>query len=179
MITIRKSKDRGHPKIFWLDSQHTFSFGSYYDPAFVNFGPLRVINEDKVLPAQGFGAHYHKDMEIISYVLKGSLEHKDSLGTGSIISPGEVQVMRAGTGITHSEFNPSKDTLTHFLQIWIVPEQNDLPPAYQQKNFQDIRKEGQLTLLVSPEGEGDSLPFVKMRECMCWIWSKDKRIRYP
>jgi redox-sensitive bicupin YhaK (pirin superfamily) len=157
MITIRKSQDRGLTKASWLDSKHTFSFGSYYDPAFMNFGALRVINEDKVSPDQGFGAHSHRDMEIISYVLDGSLEHKDSLGTGSIIVPGEVQVMRAGVGITHSEFNPSKDTPIHFLQIWIIPDQTGLAPSYQQRNFQNIRKKGQLTLLVSPQGEQESL----------------------
>lgn len=157
MLQIRQSQDRGAKKISWLDSKHTFSFGSYMDPAFMHFGPLRVINEDIVSPAQGFAAHSHKDMEIISYVLDGSLEHKDSLGTGSIIVPGEVQLMRAGSGITHSEFNPSPDAFVHLLQIWIIPDQLGLAPSYQQKNFQSVRKPGNLTLLVSPKGDQDSL----------------------
>lgn len=157
MIIIRKTADRGSTRTSWLDSQHTFSFGSYYDPAFTNFGALRVINEDKVLPGSGFSPHSHKDMEIISYVLEGSLEHRDSLGTGSTIVPGEVQLMRAGTGITHSEFNPSTDTPIHFLQVWIIPDHKDLKPSYQQRNFQDMRKTGQMTTLVSPNGEKGSL----------------------
>ncbi len=157
MITIRKNAERGSTKTSWLDSKHTFSFGSYYDPDHMGFGSLRVINEDQVTPGEGFGAHSHKNMEIISYVLEGALEHKDSLGTGSIIMPGEVQLMRAGTGITHSEFNPSKDHPVHFLQIWIIPERIGLEPSYQQKDFSERRKSGQLTLVASQTGDEESL----------------------
>lgn len=157
MISIRKNTDRGSTITPWLDSKHTFSFGSYYDLKHMNFGDLRVINEDIVIPGEGFGAHSHKDMEIISYVLEGALEHKDSLGTGSIIVPGEVQLMRAGAGITHSEYNPSKDEPVHFLQIWVIPEQKDLAPSYQQKNFSKKRQSNQLTLVASKAGEDESL----------------------
>lgn len=157
MITIRKNTDRGTTNTPWLDSKHTFSFGSYYDLKHMNFGALRVINEDRVSPGEGFQAHSHKDMEIISYVLEGALEHKDSLGTGSIIVPGEVQLMRAGSGITHSEYNPSKDSPIHFLQIWIFPEHQDLEPSYQQKNFTKKRQSNHLTLVASKTGEDESL----------------------
>lgn len=157
MITIRKNTDRGTTKTPWLDSKHTFSFGSYYDLKHMNFGALRVINEDRVSPGEGFQAHSHKDMEIISYVLEGALEHKDSLGTGSIILPGEVQLMRAGSGITHSEYNPSKDVPIHFLQIWIFPDHQDLEPSYQQKNFTKKRQSNHLTLVASKTGEDESL----------------------
>lgn len=157
VITIRRSTERGITKTPWLDSKHTFSFGSYYDLKHMNFGTLRVINEDKVIAGKGFDPHSHKDMEIISYVMEGTLEHKDSLGTGSVIVPGEVQLMRAGTGITHSEYNPSKDDSVHFLQIWIFPEHQDLEPSYQQKNFAKKRQSNHLTLLASKTGEEESL----------------------
>ncbi len=157
MITIRKGMERGATKTSWLDSQHTFSFGSYYDLKHMNFGALRVINEDKVIAGEGFGMHSHKDMEIISYVLDGALEHKDSLGTGSIIVPGDVQLMRAGTGITHSEYNPSKDVPVHFLQIWVIPEHKDLAPSYQQRNFAKKRQSNHLTLVASKTGDEESL----------------------
>ncbi|MBM3468048.1 MAG: pirin family protein [Alphaproteobacteria bacterium] len=157
MIQIRPSAERGFTIIGWLDSKHTFSFGSYDDPEHRGFGVLRVINEDKVSPNNGFGMHGHKDMEIITYVLEGALEHKDSLGNGSVIVPGEVQLMRAGTGIMHSELNPDKDKTVHLLQIWIIPDQAGLPPSYQQKDFRNKRKPGHLTLLVSPDGKDESL----------------------
>jgi redox-sensitive bicupin YhaK (pirin superfamily) len=157
MITIRKKAERGATKTPWLESKHTFSFGSYYDLKHMNFGALRVINEDKVIPGKGFQAHSHKDMEIISYVLEGALEHKDSLGTGSIIVPGEVQLMRAGSGITHSEYNPSKNAPIHFLQIWIFPDHQGLEPSYQQKNFTKKRQSNHLTLVASKTGEDESL----------------------
>ncbi len=156
MITIRKSTERGRTKNSWLQSRHSFSFGDYYDPEHQNFGVLQVINEDKVSANRGFDTHKHKDMEIISYVLSGELAHKDSLGNGSSILAGDVQIMSAGTGIAHSEFNP-KDDAVHFLQIWITPERTGLEPAYQQRNFTSQRRADGLTLIASPEGKGNSL----------------------
>lgn len=157
MITIRKSAERGLVQMGWLTSYHTFSFGSYYDPNFMGFGALRVINEDRVQPGRGFGTHAHRDMEIISYVLSGQLAHKDSLGTGSVIVPGDVQKMSAGTGIHHSEFNPSDRELVHFLQIWITPNQKDLPPGYEQKNFSLAEKQGKLRLVGAMDGREGAL----------------------
>jgi redox-sensitive bicupin YhaK (pirin superfamily) len=157
MIKVRKSTDRGTTKLDWLDSHHTFSFGNYYDPEYLGFGVLRVINEDKVNPMVGFDTHPHRDMEIITYVLEGALEHQDTLGTGSIIKPGDVQRMSAGTGIMHSEYNPLNDTPVHLLQIWIIPEKQNLPPSYEQKNFSQNRKSGKLTLLASHDGNEGSL----------------------
>ncbi len=157
MITVRRAKERGIANFGWLDSRHTFSFGEYYDPAQMGFGPLRVINEDRVSPGQGFGTHGHKDMEIISYVLEGALEHKDSIGTGSVIRPGDVQVMSAGTGIRHSEFNHSKTDPVHFLQIWVVPDRQGIAPRYEQKTFPDAEKRGRLRLVGSPHGRDGSV----------------------
>lgn len=157
MIKIRRSEDRGQASHTWLDSKHTFSFGRYYDAAQMGFRALRVINEDKVAPGQGFGTHPHDNAEIISYVLSGQLAHKDSLGNGSTIEAGEMQRITAGTGITHSEFNPSSSNETHFYQIWLQPKERDATPSYEQKSFRDAIKENELTLVVSPEGEGESL----------------------
>ena len=133
MITVRAARERGHTRLDWLDSWHTFSFGDYYDPAHIGFGPLRVINDDVVEEGRGFGTHPHRDMEILTWVLDGELQHRDSLGTGSVIRPGEVQIMSAGTGIQHSEFNPSKVEPVRLLQIWILPERRGLPPRYDQQ----------------------------------------------
>lgn len=157
MMQIRFADERGHANLGWLDSQHTFSFSEYHDSRFMGFGPLRVINEDRVQPAQGFGTHAHRDMEIITYVLAGALEHKDSLGTGSVIRPGTVQRMSAGTGMTHSEFNHSRSEIVHFLQIWIIPERQGLEPSYDEKTFSDDRKRDQLRLIASRDGRGESV----------------------
>jgi len=157
MFEIRKAQDRGTANFGWLDSRHTFSFGEYYDPQHMGFGPLRVINEDRVNPGEGFGTHGHKDMEIISYVLEGTLEHKDSIGTGSVIRPGDVQIMSAGTGIRHSEFNPSKTEPVHFLQIWIVPDREGIEPRYEQKTFPDAEKRRRLRLVGSSDGREGSV----------------------
>ncbi len=157
MITIRKSGERGPTKIDWLDSKHTFSFGGYMDRDHMGFGTLRVINEDWVKPGAGFSPHPHHDMEIITYVLEGALEHKDSLGNGSIIVPGDVQRMSAGTGIVHSEFNPQPDKPVHLLQIWILPAKRGIKPSYEQKNFTQARKPGKLTLIASQDGREGSV----------------------
>lgn len=152
MQTIRPSDERGHANFGWLDSRHSFSFGHYFDPEHMAFGALRVINEDRVDPGAGFDTHGHKDMEIISYVLEGALEHRDSIGTGSVIRPGDVQRMTAGTGIRHSEFNASKTEPLHFLQIWIVPEEDGLKPGYEQVRVPNAEKQGQLRLIASRDG---------------------------
>jgi redox-sensitive bicupin YhaK (pirin superfamily) len=157
MISVRRGDERGGGKQGWLDSRHTFSFGHYYDPKHMGFGPLRVINEDRVAPAAGFDTHGHRDMEIISYVLEGALEHKDSLGTGSIIRPGDVQRMSAGTGIRHSEFNPSRSEPLHFLQIWLLPAENGIAPGYEQKTFPSKEKRGRLRLVASRDGRDGSV----------------------
>lgn len=157
MITIRHRDERGAADFGWLDSKHTFSFGNYYDPNHMGFSDLRVINEDKVIPAQGFGTHGHRDMEIISYVLSGELSHKDSMGNGSVIRPGEVQRMSAGTGVRHSEFNASATNPVHFLQIWIMPESKGLEPSYESKNFSPEQRQGRLKLVGSPDGRDGSV----------------------
>ncbi len=157
MIEMRQANDRGHFKNHWLDSHHSFSFGEYYDPRFMGLSVLRVINDDNVIPGAGFPTHPHRDMEIISYVLEGELAHKDSMGNGSVIKPGDVQRMSAGTGVTHSEFNPSDDNGTNFLQIWLLPNQQGVEPGYQQKYFAPESRQGQLTLLLSADGRDGSI----------------------
>lgn len=157
MITLRRADDRGHFDHGWLDTCHTFSFGEYFDPAFTGFRSLRVINEDRVQPGEGFPMHSHRDMEIVTVVLEGALEHKDSMGNGSVIRPGDVQRMTAGTGIRHSEFNASSSGLVHFLQIWLLPERNGLEPGYEQISFDPEKTRGRLHLVASREGGNGAL----------------------
>lgn len=156
MITLRKSAERGHSNHGWLDSFHSFSFAAYHDPSHVSFGPLRVINEDRILAGSGFGTHGHKDTEIITYVLEGELTHMDSIGTGSVIKPGDVQRMSAGTGVKHSEFNHSQ-VITHLLQIWIQPDTVGIAPSYEEKKFVPCEKKGRLRLIASPDGREGSV----------------------
>ena len=156
MIRIRRSAERGYADFGWLKSRHTFSFGNYHDQKFMGFGPLRVINEDRVEPGRGFGEHSHQNMEILSWVLDGALQHKDSIGTGAVIVPGEMQRMTAGTGITHSEFNHSSKEGVHFLQIWILPAKQGLRPGYEQRNF-SAKLDGKLVLVASADGRDESV----------------------
>ena len=157
MITVRRAEERGHFNFGWLDTYHTFSFSDYYDPRFMGFRSLRVINEDRVAPGRGFPTHPHRDMEIITYILEGSLAHRDSMGTGSVIRPGEVQRMSAGTGVTHSERNNSEDETTHLLQIWIMPGALGIKPGYEQKAFSEEEKRGRLRLVAAPDGAEGSV----------------------
>ena len=157
MITIRKSEERGHFSHGWLDTFHTFSFDQYYDPAHVHWRSLRVINEDRVAPGRGFPTHSHSDMEIITYILSGALEHRDSMGSGSVIRPGDVQRMSAGTGVSHSEFNPSDSQSVHLLQIWILPESRGLAPSYEEKSFSEDERRGRLRLVASADGREGSV----------------------
>ena len=157
VITIRKSEDRGHFDLGWLGTYHTFSFDQYYDPAQMHWRSLRVINEDRVQPAQGFPTHSHRDMEIITYILSGALEHRDSMGNGSVIRPGDVQRMSAGTGVAHSEFNPSATEPVHLLQIWVLPSEHGLPPSYEEKHFSDEERHGRLRLIASDDGRDGSV----------------------
>src|SRR3954465_2171153 len=156
-MEIRRSDDRGHAQHGWLDSFHSFSFADYYDPEHMGFSALRVINEDRVQAGQGFGTHGHRDMEIISYVLEGGLAHKDSMGNGSVIRPGDVQRMSAGTGVRHSEFNASDRDPVHFLQIWIEPSERNVQPSYEEKHFNDASKRGKLRLVASADGREGSV----------------------
>jgi len=157
MIQVRRAEERGHANHGWLDTNHTFSFADYYDPRFMGFRALRVINDDRVAPGRGFGTHGHRDMEIISYVLEGALEHRDSMGTGSVIRPGDVQRMSAGTGVRHSEYNGSQSEPVHFLQIWIEPKKLGVVPGYEEKRFSDDEKRNALRLIASGDGRDGSL----------------------
>lgn len=178
MITIRKATDRGRSQLGWLDSQHTFSFSNYYDPEQMGFSELRVINDDRVIPGGGFPTHSHKDMEIITYVLSGALEHKDSMGNASIISPGDAQKMSAGKGITHSEFNASKENPVHFLQIWIQPNKLGVDPSYEQKTIPIEKKQGVLKLLASSDGAEDSISIHQDAQVYVSIFGSAKQIDY-
>jgi redox-sensitive bicupin YhaK (pirin superfamily) len=157
MMSIRRGNERGYADHGWLKSFHSFSFAEYHDPKFMGFGPLRVINEDRVAPGMGFGTHGHRDMEIISYVLEGELAHRDSMGNGSVIRPGDVQRMSAGRGVMHSEFNHAKTETTHFLQIWIQPDRTGIDPSYEEKRFEAADKRGRLRLVASPDGADGSV----------------------
>jgi quercetin 2,3-dioxygenase len=178
MITIRKSGDRGHFAFGWLDTYHTFSFDQYYDAAHVHFRSLRVINEDRVQPAHGFPTHSHRDMEIITYILSGELEHRDSMGNGSVIRPGDVQRMTAGTGVSHSEFNPSDAEPVHLLQIWILPQSLGLPPSYEEKHFSNEERAGRLHLIASNEGRDGSVTIHQDAQVYATILNAGKTVTH-
>ncbi|MDJ0589834.1 MAG: pirin family protein [Pleurocapsa sp. MO_226.B13] len=178
MITVRPASARGNANFGWLDSKHTFSFGSYYDPNHMGFASLQVINEDRVEPGKGFSTHSHRDMEIISYVLEGELEHKDSIGNGSTIRPGDVQRMSAGTGIAHSEFNGSNSDLVHFLQIWITPDRERIEPSYEQKNFPVAERQGKLKLVASADGRDNSVTIHQDASLYVAVLNQGDRVNY-
>jgi redox-sensitive bicupin YhaK (pirin superfamily) len=175
MITVRPAAERGHADHGWLDSWHSFSFAEYHDPRHVHWGPLRVINEDRVQPGRGFGTHGHRDMEIISYVISGALGHKDSMGNAASIVPGEVQRMSAGTGVTHSEYNHDAQGTTHFLQIWIIPDRMGVAPGYAQRSYTDEDKRGRLRLVVSPDGAEASVTIHQDARMYAGLFDGDER----
>jgi redox-sensitive bicupin YhaK (pirin superfamily) len=178
MITFRDRMARGQSRTGWLDSRHSFSFADYHDPAQMGFHALRVINEDRVIPGAGFPPHRHRDMDILTYVLAGALEHKDSLGNGAVIRPGEVQRMSAGTGIVHSEFNPSKTESVHFLQIWIIPDRTGLPPSYEQKAFSHAERRGRWRLAAAPDGRDGAVTIHQDARLFLAELAAGDRIRY-
>jgi redox-sensitive bicupin YhaK (pirin superfamily) len=175
MLEMRKSEERGHVNMGWLDTYHSFSFGEYYDSQHMGFGPLRVINDDRIEAAKGFGTHGHRDMEIITYVLEGGIAHKDSMGNGSVILPGNVQRMSAGKGVMHSEFNPSKDEPTHLLQIWIEPNVRGVAPSYEEKHFDNAEKRGKLRLIASPDGRDGSVTIHQDAKVYAGLFDGDER----
>lgn len=176
MIKLRKSQERGHANLGWLDSYHSFSFSEYYDPAHIQYSSLRVINEDVVQGGAGFGAHPHRDMEIITYILSGSLRHQDSMGNGSVIGVGDVQRMTAGTGVRHSEFNASTDSPVHLLQIWVIPSQNNLTPSYEEKHFSVEQKQNRWCLIVSPNGHDASVTIRQDTHIYATLLSKEHEL---
>jgi redox-sensitive bicupin YhaK (pirin superfamily) len=180
-MDIRRADDRGLASFGWLHSRHTFSFGSYFDPQQAGFSDLLVINDDRVSPGRGFDTHGHRDMEIFSYVLEGGLQHRDSMGTGSVIRPGDVQMMSAGAGVLHSEFNASREEPVHFLQIWIVPDCKGVPPRYQQRHFTPDEKRGRLRLIISPDGADGSLSVYQDVRVYAGLFDGDERqaLRLP
>ena len=179
MITLRRSAERGHADHGWLNSYHSFSFAGYQDTNHMGFGPLRVINEDRVAPGQGFGTHGHRDMEIISYVLHGALAHKDSMGNGSVLRPGFVQRMSAGKGVSHSEFNDSPDDMVHFLQIWIEPNVLGIAPGYEETQFSDEEKRGKLRLIASADGRDGSVKIHQDASVYASLMNGDDRLSHP
>jgi redox-sensitive bicupin YhaK (pirin superfamily) len=178
MVSIRRANERGHAEHGWLDSFHSFSFADYHDPEHMGFGPLRVINEDRVQPGKGFGTHGHRDMEIISYVLEGGLAHRDSMGNGSVIRPGDVQRMSAGTGVMHSEFNASDKEGVHFLQIWIEPSRRGVQPGYEEKRFEADSKRGRLRLVASPDGAEGSVTLNQDARLYASLLDGDDRLEH-
>lgn len=178
MITVRRAQERGQTRVDWLDSRHSFSFNDYYDPQQMGFRSLRVINDDRVVPGAGFGTHGHRDMEIISYVLEGELEHKDSLGHGSVLRPGEFQRMSAGTGVRHSEFNPSPTEAAHFYQIWLLPDRPGHVPSYEQKLFPEEERSGKLRLVASPNGRDGSLTIHQDAEVFLSTLQAQQQVTY-
>jgi redox-sensitive bicupin YhaK (pirin superfamily) len=179
MMELRHAAERGHADHGWLNSWHSFSFADYYDPKHIQFRALRVINDDTVEPGKGFGTHSHRDMEIVSYVLEGSLAHKDSMGNGSIIRPGSVQRMSAGTGVQHSEFNPSPNERVHFLQIWFLPNVPGIPPGYEERIFADAEKRGRLRLIASPDGVDGSVTIHADARMSAALIDSGERIEEP
>ena len=179
MITLRPSSERGHANHGWLDSHHSFSFADYHDEAHMGFGPLRVINEDRVQPGMGFGTHGHRDMEIISYVLDGELSHRDDIGNGSVIVPGDVQRMSAGRGVRHSEFNPSPERSVHFLQIWIIPSVQGIPASYEQSHLTQEQRRGKLALLAAPAGEGGAVVIHQDARVFAGLFDGDESAKVP
>lgn len=178
MIERRAAHERGHVQLDWLNSHHSFSFGHYHDPAHMGWSALRVINDDTVQPGQGFGTHGHRDMEILSYVLEGALEHRDSMGSGSTLKPGNVQLMSAGTGVQHSEFNPSPSDPVHFLQIWLLPNRQSVTPSYQERHIQEGEKRGQLKLLASGNPDDDALFLHQDAHIYTTLLNGDQHINY-